>query len=141
MGTFYNSIDSKNRMIVPSKHREQLDGRCVLTKALDKCLNIYSIEDWQNQMDKMSRLPESDPKVRGFIRHFCANAVECEFDKQGRIVIPATLKEYAGIEKELVTMGVMSRIEVWGKEVWESPENDNRMDAEEFAETLAHYNF
>ena len=141
MGTFNNSIDAKNRMIVPSKHRDQLGGRCVLTKGMDKCLYIYSMNEWDKQMDKIEALPESDPKVRAFIRHFCANAVDCEFDKQGRIVIPAELKEYAGIDKELVTMGAMRKIEVWSKEVWDAPDNENKMDSEEFAESLAHYRF
>ena len=141
MGTYNNSIDTKNRMIVPSKHRDQLGGRCVLTKGMDKCLYIYSMAEWEKQMDKIEALPESDPKVRAFIRHFCANAVDCEFDKQGRIVIPGELKEYAGIDKELVTMGAMRKIEVWSKEVWDSPDNENKMDSEEFAESLAQYKF
>ena len=92
-------------------------------------------------MEKISQLPESDPKVRAFIRHFCANAAECEFDKQGRIVIPPDLKNYAKIEKELVTMGAMSKIEVWSKEVWEAPDNESRMDTEDFANALTEYNF
>ncbi len=141
MGTFNNSIDTKNRMIVPSKHRDQLGGRCVLTKGMDKCLYIYSMSEWDKQMDKIEALPESDPKVRAFIRHFCANAVDCEFDKQGRIVIPAELKEYAGIDKDLVTMGAMRKIEVWSKEIWDAPDNENKMDSEEFAESLAQYKF
>jgi len=141
MGTYNNSIDAKNRMIVPSKHRDQLGGRCVLTRGMDKCLYIYSMTEWERQMEKIEQLPESDPKVRAFIRHFCANAVDCEFDKQGRIVIPAELKEYAGIDKELVTMGAMRKIEVWSKEVWEAPDNENKMDSEEFAESLAQYKF
>ena len=141
MGTAYNSIDEKNRMIVPSKLRAGLGTRCILTKGLDKCLYIYTTADWEVQMEKISRLPESDPKVRAFIRHFCANAAECEFDKQGRIVIPQELKSYADIEKELVTMGAMSKIELWSKDVWESPENDNRMETEDFANALSEYNF
>lgn len=141
MGTYNNSIDAKNRMIVPSKHRDQLGGRCVLTKGMDKCLYIYSMGEWEKQMDKIEALPESDPKVRAFIRHFCANAVDCEFDKQGRIVIPAELKEYAEIDKDLVTMGAMRKIEVWSKEVWDAPDNENKMDSEEFAESLAQYRF
>lgn len=141
MGTYNNSIDAKNRMIVPSKHRDQLGGKCVLTKGLDTCLYIYSLQDWEKQMEKIEALPESDPKIRAFIRHFCANAVECEFDKQGRIVIPAELKEYAQIDKEMVTMGAMKKIEIWSKEIWDAPENDNKMDSEEFAGSLAQYNF
>lgn len=141
MGTYYNSIDAKNRLIVPSKHRDQLGGRCVLTRGLDTCLYIYSMEDWEKQMEKIAALPESDPKIRAFIRHFCANAAELEFDKQGRIVIPGELKEYARIGKDLVTMGAMKKIEVWSKEIWEAPDNENKMDAEEFADSLTQYNF
>lgn len=141
MGTYNNSIDAKNRMIVPSKHRDQLSGKCVLTKGLDTCLYIYSLQDWEKQMEKIESLPESDPKIRAFIRHFCANAVECEFDKQGRIVIPVELKEYAQIDKEMVTMGAMKKIEIWSKEIWDAPDNDNKMDSEEFAGSLAQYNF
>ena len=141
MGTTYNSIDEKNRMIVPSKLRAGLGSRCILTKGLDHCLYIYTTEAWDKRMDKISKLPESDPKVRAFIRHFCANAAECEFDKQGRIVIPQELKNYAKIEKELVTMGAMSKIEVWSKDVWDAPDNENKMDADDFANALAEYNF
>lgn len=141
MGTYNNSIDAKNRMIVPSKHRDQLGGRCVLTRGLDKCLYIYSMAEWEKQMEKIEALPESDPKVRAFIRHFCANAADCEFDKQGRIVIPAELKEYAAIDKELVTMGAMRKIEVWSREIWEAPDNENKMDSEEFADSLSQYKF
>ena len=141
MGTTYNSIDEKNRMIVPSKLRAGLGTRCILTKGLDACLYIYTAQDWETQMDKISKLPESDPKVRACIRHFCANACECEFDKQGRIVIPAELKAYANIEKELVTMGAMSKIEVWAREVWDAPDNNSKMETEDFANALTEYNF
>ena len=92
-------------------------------------------------MNKIAQLPESDPKVRAFIRHFCANAAECEFDKQGRIIIPQELKAYAGIEKELVTMGAMSKIEVWSREIWDAPDNESKMENEDFAMSLAEYNF
>ena len=141
MGTSNNSIDEKNRMIVPSKLRAGLGSRCILTKGLDKCLYIYTTEDWDKQMEKIARLPESDPKVRAFIRHFCANACECEFDKQGRIIIPQELKTYAGIEKDLVTMGAMTKIEIWSREVWNAPDNDSKMERADFAQALTEYNF
>ncbi|MDD6816670.1 MAG: division/cell wall cluster transcriptional repressor MraZ [Firmicutes bacterium] len=141
MGTTYNSIDDKNRLIVPSRLRSELGNRCVMTKGLDTCLNIYTMSSWEKQMEKISRMPESDPKVRAFIRHFCGNAVECELDKQGRIVIPQELKTYAEIDRDLVTMGAMSKIEVWSRQLWDSPENDSKMDKEEFAGALKEYNF
>lgn len=141
MGTTHNSIDNKNRVIVPAKMRAELGTRCILTKGLDICLNIYTMADWEKQMEKVMQLPESDPKVRAFIRHFCGNAVECELDKQGRIVIPQELKEYAGIDKELVTIGAMKKIELWGRDTWAAPENDSRMDTKEFSAALKEYNF
>lgn len=141
IGTYNNSIDVKNRMIVPSKYRDRLGKECILTKGIDRCLYIYDINDWENLLDKIDKLPESDPKVRAFVRHICGNAVSCGFDKQGRIIIPAELKEYAQIDKDLVTIGAMRKIEVWAKEQWDAPDNENRMDTEEFNQTLAAYNF
>ena len=141
MGTSNNSIDEKNSRLVPSGLRCGRGSRCMVTKGRDCCLYIYTTEAWDRQMEKISKLPESDPKVRAFIRHFCANAAECEFDKQGRIVIPQELKNYAKIEKKLVTMGAMSKIEVWSKEVWDAPDNESKMNTEDFANALAEYNF
>ena len=131
MGTTYNSIDEKNRMIVPSKLRAGLGSRCILTKGLDKCLYIYTAEDWEKQMEKVAKLPESDPKVRAFIRHFCANASECEFDKQGRILVPASLRKYADLQKDVVLTGMDTRIELWSAEKWdvESDLDDEDMEA------------
>lgn len=141
MGTTYNSIDEKNRMIVPSKLRNELGKKCILTCGLDKCLYIYSVSNWEVQIEKAKKLPEGNSKVRSFIRHFFSNAIECEFDKQGRIIIPQELKAYAGIEKELVTMGAMDKIEVWSKKVWDDPNNSNKMDTSDFANALVEYNF
>ena len=141
MGTTYNSIDDKNRMIVPSRFRNELGKSCVLTKGLDRCLYIYTMEDWQKQMEKIDKLPESDPNVRKFIRHYLGNAAECEFDKQGRIVIPQELKSYAGVEKELVTVGARSKIEVWSRAVWENLLNDSTEDPTNPGDALQAYNF
>ena len=141
MGTTYNSIDEKNRVIIPSKLRAELGARCILTKGLDTCLNIYTLASWEKQLEKMAALPEADPKVRAFIRHCCGNAVECELDKQGRIVIPQELKGYAEIDKDLVTIGAMSKIEIWSKEQWNAPDNDSKMDTQEFANALKEYHF
>lgn len=141
MGTYYNSIDSKNRLIVPSKHRDQLAGKCVLTKGLDTCLYIYSIEEWGNITERVSMLPETDSNVRAYIRNIYGNAVECEFDKQGRIVIPQVLKDHAVISKDLVTVGAMKKIEVWSKEVWENPDEYKLPDKIDYSEALSKYNF
>ena len=136
MGTVNNSIDDKNRMIVPAKLRSELGNRCILTRGLDRCLYIYTTEAWNKQMEKISQLPESDPKVRAFIRHFCANAAECEFDKQGRVNLTTTLKMHAKLIKECVIIGVSDRIEIWSKERWTSFEEEANEDYDDIAENL-----
>lgn len=141
MGTYNNSIDAKNRMIVPSKHRVQLGESCVLTIGMEKCLNIYSMEAWDAVQQKLSEIPESDLEARKFVRAVYSNAAPCDFDKQGRIIIPDNLKEYADIKKDLVTMGVMNKIEVWAKEVWTAPGNTDKMDQEAWAKALLQYGF
>ena len=99
------------------------------------------MNEWDKLTEKIAELPESDPKVREYIRDHYANAVECEFDKQGRIVIPQPLIDYAKITKELVTMGAMKKIEIWSREVWETPDNEGSMQTEDYSEALAKYNF
>ena len=129
MGKYQNSIDLKSRMIVPAKYRDELGFRCVLTRGIDKCLYIYPMAEWDRFMSKLSALPTSDANVRAFIRHFYANAVEGEIDKQGRLIIPQELREYANIEKDLVTIGILDKIEIWSKEKWNENSNYDDMDA------------
>jgi len=122
-GTYNNSIDEKNRMIIPSKYRDGLGLRCVLTKGLDKgCLYIFPMQEWESFTDVLSELPAFDVNSRNLMRHFYANAAECDIDKQGRIIIPQDLREYANIEKDLVTVGFRNKIEVWSKEALNSTE-------------------
>jgi MraZ protein len=90
-------------------------------------------------MKKLSELPSSDANVRAFIRHFYANAVECEIDKQGRMIIPQELREYASIEKELVTIGILDKIEIWSKEEWGKAENKTQLEPTDFAQKMAEY--
>ncbi|MBR3785287.1 MAG: division/cell wall cluster transcriptional repressor MraZ [Firmicutes bacterium] len=141
MGKYNNSIDAKNRMIVPSKHRDQLGGRCILTKGMDNCLYIYPLGEWEKVVEKVSALPQTDVNVRKYIRDVFANAEECEIDKQGRILIPAELKKRVFIDKELVTMGAMSRIEIWSKEVWEDPDSYPCEEENDFISQLTKYGF
>ena len=134
-GTHNNSIDAKNRMIIPSKYRDELGCSCVLTKGTDRCLYIYSTSEWEEFAGKLSELPTFDAKNRKLIRHFYANANKCEIDKQGRIIIPQDLREFAGIEKDLLTFGVGDKIEVWSRAVWdETPGIDSDEIAQELAE-------
>ena len=138
-GTYQNSIDSKNRMIIPSRYRDQLGGHCMLTRGFDKCLYIYSMDDYEVLVNKIRKLPQSDRDVRKFIREFFSNTEECHLDSQGRILIPQHLRDYAGINKNLVTKGALDKIEIWSTEVLSDPEGENMMDNEEFVKKLDMY--
>ena len=138
-GTYQNSIDSKNRMIIPSRYRDQLGGHCMLTRGFDRCLYIYSLEDYEVLVNKIRKLPQSDRDVRKFIREFFSNTEECHLDSQGRILIPQHLRDYAGISKNLVTKGALDKIEIWSTEVLSDPEGENMMDNEEFVRKLDMY--
>ncbi len=138
-GTYQNSIDSKNRMIIPSRYRDQLGGHCMLTRGFDRCLYIYSMDDYEVLVSKIRKLPQSDRDVRKFIREFFSNTEECHLDSQGRILIPQHLRDYAGINKNLVTKGALDKIEIWSTEVLSDPEGENMMDNEEFVRKLDMY--
>ena len=134
MGEYSHNIDAKGRMIVPSKFREQLGDEFVVTKGLDGCLFVYPNEEWQNIEEKFRNVPLTSKDARKFSRFFFAGATTCEVDKQGRILLPAVLREFAGIEKDAVLVGVGSRIEIWSKDAWTAANTYD--DMEEIAENM-----
>ena len=134
IGEYHHALDSKNRMIVPSKLREGFNGKFVITKGLDGCLYAYPMEEWKVLEGKT--LPLTNKDARAFVRFFFSGACEVELDKQGRGLIPQNLKEYAGIEKEIVSIGVLSRVEIWSREKWEEYNNSN-IDFESIAENMS----
>ena len=136
IGEYQHALDSKNRMIVPSKLREELGNKFVITKGLDRCLYAYPQDEWKNLEEKMKTLPLTNRDARSFVRFFFAGACEIEMDKQGRGLIPQNLKEYAGIEKEIVSIGVLTRVEIWSKEKWQEY-NDSNVDFESIAEKMS----
>lgn len=136
-GEYQHSVDTKGRVIVPSKFREGLGEKFILTKGLDNCLFAYSSEEWGNLETKLRSLPFTDKDVRAFVRFFFAGATECEVDKQGRILVPQNLREYAGLEKDVYIIGVSTRVEVWDKAKWENYSGDENMSADSIAEKMA----
>ena len=118
MGEYNHTIDAKGRLIVPAKFREVLGDEFVVTKGLDNCLFVYPNDEWQKFEEKLQTLPLTNKNARQFARFFVAGATPCELDKQGRILLPATLREFAGLEKDVVLVGVASRIEIWSKDRW-----------------------
>ena len=120
IGEYQYGLDEKSRVIVPSKYREQLGESFILTKGLDSCLFIYPLFEWAAFEQKLRDLPLTNINARKFVRFFLSGAVECSPDKQGRILIPNSLRVYSEIEKDIVFIGMSNRIEIWSKTKWES---------------------
>ena len=135
MGEYNHTIDAKGRLIVPSKFRELLGDSFVVTKGLDGCLFAYDNEEWKLFEEKLRTLPITNKEARQFVRFFLAGATEAEVDKQGRILIPNVLREFAALQKDVVLVGVGSRIEIWGRERFEDTASFDDMD--EIAEHMA----
>lgn len=115
MGEYNHTIDAKGRLIIPSKFREVLGEEFVITKGLDGCLFVYDNQEWNAFEEKLKALPLNKKDNRQFVRFFLAGAAEVEVDKQGRILVPGNLRDFAGLEKDVVLVGVASRIEIWSK--------------------------
>ncbi|ADL07705.1 division/cell wall cluster transcriptional repressor MraZ [Thermosediminibacter oceani] len=136
MGQFQHSLDAKGRLIIPSKFRELLGDSFILTKGLDRCLFVYPKDEWCLLEQKLKTLPLTKKDARAFIRFFFSGAVEVEIDKQGRILIPPMLREYAGIEKDVVIIGVSNRAEIWSQKEWEAYCKEAESSYEEIAENM-----
>lgn len=119
MGEYNHTIDAKGRLIIPAKFREVLGDEFVVTKGMDGCLFVFDNSEWQSFAEKLRSLPMIDKEVRQFTRFFLAGAASVEVDRQGRILIPSVLREFADIERDAVLIGVGSRIEIWSKDRWE----------------------
>ena len=136
MGEFHHNIDEKNRLIIPSKFRNELGNKFIVTRGIEKCLFIYSLDEWNKIVDKLKELPFTRKDARTFMRMFLSGATECELDNNGRINIPNPLKEYANIKKEVVVIGVNERLEIWSNEGFDDFFNDNFDNFDEIAEGL-----
>ncbi|MCF0121839.1 MAG: division/cell wall cluster transcriptional repressor MraZ [Lachnospiraceae bacterium] len=134
MGEYSHSIDAKGRLIIPSRFRDELGANFVLTKGLDGCLSLYPQNEWRIFEKKLRDLPLISRNARIFTRFFVASATPCTFDKQGRILIPEILREYANLEKNVVLTGNINRIEIWSKRKWS--ENSNYDDMNVIAKEL-----
>ncbi len=126
MGEYNHALDAKGRLIMPAKFRDSLGERFVVTRSLDKCLCVYDMPAWEIFAKRLTELPYNAREQRELVRFFLSGAAEVEPDKQGRILIPANLRAAAGIDKDVVLVGVGARIEIWSKENW----NDNQIGEE-----------
>ena len=136
IGEYEHSVDVKGRVIMPSKLREDIGEKFIVTKGLDKCLFAYSKSEWKIFEEKLKTLPLTNKNARDFMRFILSGATECEIDKQGRFLIPSNLRGYANIDKEIVIIGVGNRVEIWNRESWTSYSSEDNISADEIAENM-----
>lgn len=136
MGEYRHNIDSKGRIIIPAKFREQLSQVFVITRGLDGCLFGYSAEEWEKVQAEVDKLPFNKKDARTFSRLFFSVATECEIDKQGRVNLPSSLVKYAGLVKNCVLTGVSTRFEIWDADKWDTYTEESQDDFNEIAENL-----
>ena len=134
IGEYEHSLDAKGRIIMPSKFREDIGEKFVVTKGLDGCLFVFSCTEWKKFEEKLATLPISNKDARSFTRFFFAGAIDCELDKQGRFLVSSNLREFAGFEKDVIIVGMNSRIEIWSKEKWQNMESN--LDADDIADKM-----
>lgn len=133
IGEYLHTIDQKNRVSVPSKFREGLGRQIVLTRGLDKCLFLYTLSEWKELSDKLSKLPVGKAENRSFVRAVVAGATDLEIDALGRILIPDYLKVYANLKDAVMIIGIYNRVEIWSPEIW----SDYRTEALENIDAVA----
>ena len=121
---------------MPAKLREDMGEKFIITKGLDGCLFGFSQNEWENFETKLKTLPLTNKNARDFVRFFLSGAMECEIDKQGRFLISSNLRNVATLEKEVVIIGVGTRIEIWNKDKWEEYNSEENISADDIAENM-----
>ena len=139
MGEYRHAIDAKGRIILPADFRQELGVSFIITKGLDKCLFLYGQQAWEEMAAKLRALPLAKPEARALVRFFFAGARTLECDKQGRFLVPANLRNYAGIalKEDVVLTGADNRIEVWSKNQWNEYTGEVEPDVTSIAACLA----
>jgi MraZ protein len=136
IGEYTASIDDKGRVSIPAKFRPMLKTKVVVTRGLDNSLFLYTLDEWKKLAEKLASLPISTANTRAFSRLMLAGAMDCDIDKQGRIILPAYLKEFAQINKRLVIAGLYNRLEIWSEDLWQKYKKQTEKQSNAIAEQL-----
>ena len=136
IGQYTHSLDSKGRVAVPAKFRSELK-RAVVTKGLDNCLFLYPQKEWDKMAAKIASLSIDKSDNRAFSRAILAGAMEVEFDKQGRIILPEYLRKFAGISKNVIIAGLYNRLEIWDEDKWNGYKEESEKNYNNIAEALS----
>ena len=136
MGEYHHNIDDKGRSTIPSKFRDDLGEKFVITRGLENCLFAYSLEDFQKIVAELQKIPFTKKDARQFMRFFLSGATTVEFDKQGRINISSPLISYAGLKKECIIIGTGDRLEIWSSDNWNDFFDSTKDNMSDIAENL-----
>ncbi|RQD66906.1 MAG: transcriptional regulator MraZ [Tindallia sp. MSAO_Bac2] len=136
IGEYSHTIDTKGRLSIPARFREELGETFIATKGLDQSLFVYPMNEWKSLESKLKQLPLTNQNARAFVRFFFSGATECELDNQGRIRIPANLREHAELEKEVMVIGVGTRVEIWSQTIWSEYNSDENLSYDEIASKM-----
>lgn len=137
IGEYSHNLDDKGRVAVPSKFRIRLNKGAVVTRGIDNCLFLYTKDEWQKLAEKLAALPISQANNRAFARLMLAGAMDVELDKQGRIILPEYLRQFAQIKKEVVIAGLYDRLEIWDQVIWNKYKIQTESQSSEIAERMA----
>ena len=136
IGEYHHSLDEKGRMALPTKFRSSLVDGCVVTRGIDQCLSVYTMEEWKTLAEKLGTLPLAQANSRAFSRLMLAGAMDAQPDKQGRVVLPDYLREYAKLDKNVVVVGLYNRLEIWDEAAWTSYKRNTEESSTDIAEKL-----
>ena len=137
IGEYRHNLDSKGRIVIPAKFRDELHNTFILTRGFDGCLTVYSLEQWNKLFEEVNKLPTTKMAARKYVRMLTSTATECSPDNQGRIQIPSFLSKPVNITKECIVLGANDHIEIWDKDTWETYYTDASNSFEEVAENLS----
>jgi MraZ protein len=137
LGEFEHTLDDKGRLSIPAKFRPKLAAGMVVTTVVDPCLWVFTLDRWQALAEKVSALPLTNPQAREFRRQVFGGATDLEPDRQGRVSLPLTLREYAHIDKQVVVVGLYDHLEIWNAEMWRERKQRSHADPEGRAEQFA----
>ena len=136
IGEYNHSIDEKNRLAIPAKFRAILAKGAVVTKGLDNCLFLYTSKDWQELAEKLAKLPISQSNTRAFARLMLGGAMDVSLDKQGRVILPDYLKQFASLKKKVIITGLMNRLEIWDEAAWNKYKSETEKSSGDIAEAM-----
>ena len=137
IGEYKHNLDDKGRLAIPAKFRNDLAKGAVVTRGLDNCLFLYTASEWEKLAEKLASLPISQSDSRAFARLMLAGAMDVSVDKQGRVVLPEYLRQFANFKKTVVVAGLYSRLELWDESVWEDYKSKTESESTQIAERMA----